>query len=654
MLEYLAAVDWSTLEHAYGSADDLPDLLRAAASEDEDVRQEAVHELYGTVWHQGTVYSATPYAVPFLAELAEGGPGDRGDMLGLLACVVAGDSHSGGDAEAVKAGRRAVFALLPRLLRLVDDPDADVRRGLLRLVAACESEGRVALPVLNERLAHESDPRVRADIVTVLSVVDPASADRGDRNRDLMADPDPAVRLAAMTEVLRGTPLPYPLELVAEAVSTFVSVPPEQRGFLPEEHKGFEELLVDDPDAAVFAARRSMQTEHGLMFAWGVDEAWRDREVDVLPLYFEGLAQRRDDGRRSHELYRTARAVAALPKLHQAYEQRLLAFAADSDPSIRAAAVTALTRGRSGAAAAHVVGLIEKYPDEYGTGLAVTAAMESLGTAAEPVALTVAERLRAPSRRPTDTSNQEIALVRSLASFPHVAVTVVDVLTEFVEHGPCPNAAALVLTSLGRQAESASDVLKAAASDALVDEDIGLALVAAIAHFRTSGDATCALDVFRKALALRGGSYALGRVGELGAAASPFLPDLEAALETVPGRDRLGVAESIWRISGRTEDTLPVIAAHALVDEHGIYGAAQSDAVRVMTDMAAVPERLLPGLREFADSRRRIVYDGRYDGTPHDDTVARAAVRRLLETAVASALPVTAPESAAHAGPSGT
>lgn len=69
MLEGLETIDWSTLSHAYGPATDVPGLLRALSSPDHSVRRETVAELFGNIWHQGTVYSATAAAVPFLYDL---------------------------------------------------------------------------------------------------------------------------------------------------------------------------------------------------------------------------------------------------------------------------------------------------------------------------------------------------------------------------------------------------------------------------------------------------------------------------------------------------------------------------------------------------------------------------------------------------------
>ena len=67
----LDAVPWCNLKHAYGPAIDVPELIRTLASPDGSLRDKAWHELYGNLWHQGTIYEATAYAIPFLIRLLE-------------------------------------------------------------------------------------------------------------------------------------------------------------------------------------------------------------------------------------------------------------------------------------------------------------------------------------------------------------------------------------------------------------------------------------------------------------------------------------------------------------------------------------------------------------------------------------------------------
>lgn len=71
LLEKINEVNWESLKHAYGSAKDIPNDLRNLASQDEQIRGKALYNLYGNIFHQGTRYEATPYAIPFLYELVQ-------------------------------------------------------------------------------------------------------------------------------------------------------------------------------------------------------------------------------------------------------------------------------------------------------------------------------------------------------------------------------------------------------------------------------------------------------------------------------------------------------------------------------------------------------------------------------------------------------
>jgi hypothetical protein len=88
VLDGLDRVEWRKLTHAYGSATDVPQLLRDLASKDSGKREAALSDLFGNIWHQGTVYEATANAVPFLVELAaDSNVAGRADVLGLIGAI---------------------------------------------------------------------------------------------------------------------------------------------------------------------------------------------------------------------------------------------------------------------------------------------------------------------------------------------------------------------------------------------------------------------------------------------------------------------------------------------------------------------------------------------------------------------------------------
>ena len=69
MLEGLDQINWHTLSHAYGEADDVPIWLKELAILDEHSESDALDQLSLSLSHQGTVYSASVIATPFLLEL---------------------------------------------------------------------------------------------------------------------------------------------------------------------------------------------------------------------------------------------------------------------------------------------------------------------------------------------------------------------------------------------------------------------------------------------------------------------------------------------------------------------------------------------------------------------------------------------------------
>lgn len=71
MFEHLDSVDWSKFNHAHGVATDIPNLLLTLVFGDMEDRMQAIGELHETIWHQGTIYSASAEVVPFLFEIIE-------------------------------------------------------------------------------------------------------------------------------------------------------------------------------------------------------------------------------------------------------------------------------------------------------------------------------------------------------------------------------------------------------------------------------------------------------------------------------------------------------------------------------------------------------------------------------------------------------
>jgi len=187
VLAGLEEIDWAGLRHAYGPAGDVPGLLRALASGSPAERRQAVHELYGNIFHQGSRYEATAYAVPFLARLALDPRAPQRDVIVyLLAALAIGYDEAylpaGVDIAGWRAGVEQMRAADPAqrlreldawveaatdeadrrvraMHRAVDDPAAGLRSALDELAAY--DAVRAEVPRLRG-LLRVGDPRVRA------------------------------------------------------------------------------------------------------------------------------------------------------------------------------------------------------------------------------------------------------------------------------------------------------------------------------------------------------------------------------------------------------------------------------------------------------------------------------------------------------------
>lgn len=74
---------WAELEHAYGPARQVPDWLRGLG--DPSRASRCLDELFGSITHQGTRYSATASAIPFLVDTAvDPANPNRALVLGLV------------------------------------------------------------------------------------------------------------------------------------------------------------------------------------------------------------------------------------------------------------------------------------------------------------------------------------------------------------------------------------------------------------------------------------------------------------------------------------------------------------------------------------------------------------------------------------------
>ncbi|WP_328870855.1 HEAT repeat domain-containing protein [Streptomyces sp. NBC_00287] len=585
---------------------DVGDLLRDMESDDPAVREAALEWLVSAAWRDDDFVVATARAVPELARLARELPGHRAELLKLL-----GDLADRTDLpDGAGPARRAVTTELPSLLPYAHDTDPDTRHALLSAVVACRHQD--ALPLLRARLAQEPDPVVRGHVVTALALLEP---DAGDWRHALLTDPEPRVRLAAAEDLLRTAELPLPGDLVDIGARAYAADPHERHHGWPVPYTPFTARLLEDPEAAVRAL------PHGVPLVFDIVGRWRDREADVLPWALGELDE--------WGLQELAQMACVLPpELHARVRDHVRPYLT-GDPQVRAAGVNALARAHAPEAIGEAVRLVHESagppPGPYQVFRAVVAVTETFGAEALPVARAVADAM---ARRPEEMSPY---LTGVLAEYPEVAAEIVEELAALVPRltGGYAGPAVDVLGQLG---PAGGEVAERALREATGIDHADLRMSAALAHHRVSGDPGVALAVLRQELEHDESSFPAGRAGRLGPAAAPLLPLIEPFL--APARIpayRAEAALAVWRITGRTEDTVEPIA-RPLASAERFY-PRELYAVEALTEIGLLPRFAEAPLRRVAESPRRVASAVMNTEGRHLDYTVRDAVRKLLATA---------------------
>ncbi|MFT9789654.1 HEAT repeat domain-containing protein [Streptomyces rhizosphaericola] len=662
----LDALPWASYGHAYGSAEDVPGCLRALAGDDDAAAEEAQSELYGSILHQGSVYEASAKAVPFLARIAaadirtadvllliggiaEGGedpsteavdgppaeaghesPAEAGDGLpaeaedGSPAEVVdgppaeAGDEvparGSGGAGESDEvACRRAAVAQLPLLLGALDHQDRAVRQAAVWAAGWTGAAGAdTAAPALRDRAAVETDPLVRAELLSSLAQLDPEGAAR------------------AVTEAIGPDGSPPELRIAALLASADIGLP-----WTPAHHEAALALLPLDRLVADRFDQVRNEPLHHLTVTLLLRDAGPDREAVYALL--DGALRHPDPEARTEAVWAAltacelsrgapARLVGALTAAAEADGGGAGASSGSGGGGVATATAgsgpasgRAASRDVSGALSA--LGRLGPYGEPAADLLASRAA--GAGDTADRAleALVAVDPVRAAPLLARDLENRPRAFATACGGPAGVLPTLPydpELLAAarrrlaLAEPGPVttvPRLAALLLSwgpdagpavpellaALPAYARLLPKVLAAVCAPeqrAEVAQALG-SLVrtapaddrfeAARALHRLTGEHGPLLSLLAERLAAGAGGgdgelrESATAAAALGPAAEPLVPALRAALNT-PGADRnnpqmdadIAIAVALHRVTGDAAEAVPVLAG-VLGDGHGLW-----------------------------------------------------------------------------------
>jgi hypothetical protein len=250
MFAGLEEIDWESLSHAYGPAIDTPQLIRDLCSEDQETVSRASSDLAGSINHQGSVYTATVAAVPFLVEAALHATHGRAWTVWSIGHLA--DPHHSYD-ESLPAVRDALHAAGSGLLPLLDDPDGEVRAAAVYAIAQA---GVGDAPAWRRRWPDEQDPAVRVALALAMGLTDAAA--HVDVLSTAVFDNEPAVAQAALLALLRAG-LPWPDGAVSAAIAVLEAAP--ELDYCWHAHREPpEEMILSSPPAVTRTLLDAMLT----------------------------------------------------------------------------------------------------------------------------------------------------------------------------------------------------------------------------------------------------------------------------------------------------------------------------------------------------------------------------------------------------------
>jgi HEAT repeat protein len=274
MLENLDKINWSELGHAYGWATNVPTMIRDLTSADKEVRQKARSDLSSHIIHQGTPYSSTAYAVPFLVELLqEPTIQDREEIASLLFSIAEScwelqehvlgilqtpetivqnqttwlmddrdDAQKQADEvahdwyeKAIVDSWEKVTSYTPLYLNLLENSDTQVQIQILQLLKYCTNHFAQIEPVLLARVEFKPKPMLAAISLNTLGFLWNLAKN----------EPPSTIGIEKRLEFLRQqlTPDQNPF-IRLMAANAFINLEGKQ-GFLEVEKTIYDTIIVD-------------------------------------------------------------------------------------------------------------------------------------------------------------------------------------------------------------------------------------------------------------------------------------------------------------------------------------------------------------------------------------------------------------------------
>lgn len=643
MRDGLDEISWGTLKHNYGTAEDIPGLLRSCASRGRDKALKAVDELDNHLYHQGGwICPAASAALPFLVRLAANPKVTvRAEVIETITSL----ARVAAEVEPKRVDQAwpcAMEAAAPSLLALLADRDPKVRHAVVHLAGVRGLGPDLVLPALRARLREERDEAVRYDLTISLGAAAAGSPHSAEVSRELAAiagsADDSRERLAAVHGLARlGEPVYEHIDLMVRATARESS-----------DVIGVGGLLAGSPlDAIAYAEGMSRQGNATQRIAAMENigmllQQWRAVPGSVLP-YLGGQLQAPEADVR----FRAAFLLACLGGSAAPYADKVAALIADDSRTssrvyerVSDAAVWALLRfgdprgvaGLRDRLAGDRLGFTD-HEAYYPSSVIFMFALPSIGQA---VGLTgpgadlldlVVRRLR----RSHEAGNQSLTnvLCEVLADHGPVPAAVPDLIRVLEDsvpgRFPGPYAAS-ALGNIGEDAYSAAPELRRHAAAGCKASEWAARLVSGNAEEALPG-LLAELDKPRPA---HPWVRYLADFGSLAAPAEPRLREIlasrrESWLSTE-------TAHTLWRITGDSDTAVRALSWAIPYLLEGVCTPAMALALEYLAEIGRSVPDVTAAARFVLASPLRLTSSGGWRAFTQDEQIQAAAAEYLTRT----------------------
>jgi HEAT repeat protein len=644
----LETVPWASLQHNYGSAKDVPGLLRASAAGDRD----AFMTLDNHLFHQGGwVCSAATAALPFLVRIAADTRHEfRADVLDTITLIIR-ESISVEERHVDDNWPAALTLELPRLLQFLSDPDPQVRR-----MAACQAASLpvdAAVTALMARWVIEPDRIARWDITLSLgdllarTPAPQAAAEVVDLLNSLLTRDDQQLALAAVHALHRAgkiNPVDH-LDLMLRAVTGEVT------GWTNSAHVGggrsvvmawAGELLTEDPVAAstfaIGVGRGASDPEQRVAMAQAAGtllQDWRTPATSLLPELIAWLVDPEPEVR-----YRGAFLLGGLGDVAAEHADALALVSTDT--TIRSSR-SGLTVGAAGQWALSrlgdarcVPGLVHQLTlagpgSESPAYFSISPHVPYLPTLHEQLvplpqfSEAFLPHLRRILNELRHHPNQPGAhqWTKALAAWGPAAAGAVPELTALLSDEKTWWPAAHALAQIGPAAATAGSSLRPRAATSFD---------AAWAYWRITGHAGPVLSICEKTMATNSDTVSLERVGDLGPLAVQHIDVFRETALAGTMWTRIYAARACWTTGGDEETALSVLLDTVRPLTTGKYLPVQWTALRYLAEIGPAAASAAPVAQAVIDHPRRIASHGGWRVFAEDDDIRAAATAVLRMT----------------------